>query len=301
MLFISCKDDINDSKYRNSNFAFYKIEGESGVWKKIIKNSNIKYKPGVLTYFFDNGEVFAKTKILDSFPNRIVDFYNNDKIVSTYFYKNNALDSTKKKDGFQIEYLSNKGIITGKGFIKKNTEQGEWELYDDENNLESIVNYKDGLKHGDFKEFYSDGKIKTIGKMWHGKKQDTINWFYNDGKLKIMEISELDTINNLSKGLVLHYYNSGALHKKIKVLNEKRSGSCEIYYKSGTLKSISNYADNMMNGDGLGYHKNGILSYKGFAINNNIDGDFNYYNEKGKLIKTEKYSHGQFLDSIVYK
>jgi antitoxin component YwqK of YwqJK toxin-antitoxin module len=300
LLFISCKDDINNSTYRNSNYVFYKTDGESGVWQKIIENSNNKYKPGILTYFFDNGKVFATTKILDSFPNRIVDFYNDKKIVTTYFYKNNVKTKTEKREGFQTEYLSNKGIITGKGFIKNNLEQGEWELYDNDNILKSVVNYKNGLKHGDVKEFYSDGNIKTLGKMWHGKKQDTINWFYNDGKLKIMEITEIDTINKVSKGIVYHYYNNGTLHKKIPVINEKSNGLSEIYYDNGKLKSISNYSNGILNGDGIGYHQSGAMAYKGKTINNNIHGDFSYYNKKGNLIKIVKYNHGQILDSILY-
>lgn len=297
---ISCNDDINNSNYRNSNYVYYEENDEPGEWRVISQNSNNDHKPGSLTYFFDNGEVYAVTKIIDNFSNRTIDFYDKGKAVTTYFYENNTIIKKERKDGFQTEYQSNKGIPLAKGLFKNNKEQGEWEEYDENGNLSRIANYKDSLRHGKFREFYQDGSLKTIGKMWHGKKKDTIKWFYNGGNLKIMEISTLDTIKKTSSGNVIHYYNSGILHKKITVINEKRNGISNIYYENGIIKSISNYTNDMLNGEGFGYHENGNISYKGYTINDKVHGDFYFYDQKGIISKKYNYNQGVLLDSIIY-
>lgn len=299
-LFLSCKDDLTDSNYRNSNYVFYKKDGEAGFWQKIVKNSNYKYEPGTLNYFFDNGKYFSTIKITDSFPNRIVNYYNNNKIYVTDFYKDNIITKSSKIDGFHIEYRSNKGDIIGKGLIKNNVEHGSWKGYDDIGNLKTDFNYKNGLKHGKFKLYFKEGNIKTIGKMWNEMRQDTISWFYNDGKLKCMEITKIDTLNKSSKATSFQYYKNGNLHKKIQIVNEKRNGTCEIFYENGKTEAISHYADDLMHGEGIGYYQSGTISYKGEMIRNNIHGDFTYYKENGDISKIKKFNHGVLLDSIVY-
>ena len=230
---ISCDDDINDSKYRNSNYTFYKKNGEKGVWQKISNNSDFDYKPGLITYFFDDGNIFATIKIVDSFPNRVVNYYNENKILATEYYKNNDLSKTIKKDGYHIEYRSNKGDLIGEGFIKNNKEQGEWKDYYRNGNVERIINFKNGEKHGSFKELYENGMVRVLGKMWNGRRSDTIKWFYESGKIKCLEITLLDTISKISHGISKHYNENGSLSKLINIKNEKKEGKCIIYYKIG--------------------------------------------------------------------
>lgn len=211
--------------------------------------------------------------------------------MATYFFKNNTLDSTVNKDGFQIDYKTNKRVVNAKGLFFNNLEQGEWIENNDEGILERIVHYK---------EFYKSGKLKTFGNLWNGKKQDTLSWFYENGELESQEITELDTISGQSTGFVYWFYESGKLHKRIPLINEKQNGLVEIFYESGEFKAKTEYTDGLMNGNGIGYYESGVISYKGKVIKNNIHGDFKYYNEYGELIKIENYNNGQLLDSIVY-
>lgn len=298
---ISCNDGIDDSLYRNSNYVFYKKDGDVGVWQKIGVDSDYKYEKGKLSYFFDDGNIFATVEVIDSFPNRIVRYYNDEKIAETNYYKNNNITKTLKKDGYYKEYSNRKGILYGKGLIKNNKEQGEWEEFDKDGDLERIVNYKEGLRHGEFKEFHKNGIIKTIGKFWNGYKKDTIKWFFEDGKLRSIEVTQLDTINKTSQAIVHKYYNSGTLHQKITTLNEKRNGIAKMYYENGTLMQSVYYENDELNGEATFFYESGVLKSKGKFINHKPNGELNFYNEKGKLFQTDTYNNGQLIDTKKYQ
>lgn len=301
LILVSCNDNINDTKYRNSNYAFYKKNGYEGVWQKIEPNSNFKNEPGIITYFFDDGTIFGTKEILDSLSNNIVSYYNNNKVIEINYYRNDSIFKIVKIDGFHFEYLSSKGNIYSKGLIKNNQEQGKWEEFDKDGDLEAIRNFKNGLRHGKFTEFYKNGKIKSIGKMWNGIKHDTIKWFYENGKIRCIEINKLDTIKKTSNGIANHYFENGNLNTKITTLNEKRNGMSERYYENGKLKALLEYKNDVADGEAIGYYESGKINYKGKAKYNKIDGDLNYYNEKGKLFKTINYKNGYAIDSIIHE
>src|SRR5690606_25574111 len=212
----------------------------------ISNNSDFDYKPGLITYFFDDGNIFATIKIVDSFPNRVVNYYNENKILATEYYKNNDLSKTIKKDGYHIEYRSNKGDLIGEGFIKNNKEQGEWKDYYRNGNVERIINFKNGEKHGSFKELYENGMVRVLGKMWNGRRSDTIKWFYESGKIKCLEITLLDTISKISHGISKHYNENGSLSKLINIKNEKKEGKCIIYYNNGRIKLKTDYLNDVL-------------------------------------------------------
>lgn len=89
LIFNSCRESIENSKYRNANYVFYKEEGKQGFWQKINPDSDYKYKKGKLSYFFDNENRFGEIEVLDSMPNRIERFYdkNSNKLIRTFWIK----------------------------------------------------------------------------------------------------------------------------------------------------------------------------------------------------------------------
>lgn len=296
LFLLSCQDDINDKKFRNSNYTFYKTEGKSGEWRKIVNNSNTIYKKGDLVYyFFDNGEKFGKIKIIDDYSNREEYFYNNDTLIEKVIYKNNEISKKIKKDGFHLEYYSSEGQIMAEGNIKNNREDGVWIDYFESGSIKSKNIYKNGLRNGKVFEYYEDGKIRLLGKYWKGNKIDTSTWYFENGLIKQQEIYLVDTIRGDCLGEAKRYYESGKLEKFIPIVNWKRQGICKIYYENGNLKYLTEYKNDKLNGIAEGYYENGKINYSGTTKDSLEDGKFNYYDEKGKLINSEFYINGKLM------
>ena len=296
LLLLSCQDDINDKKFRNSNYAFFKTNEKSGEWREIVNNSNTIYKKGdVVYFFFDNGQKYGKLKIIKNYPNREEYFYNNDTIVEKIIYKNDKFYKKIKKNGFHLEYYSNKGQILAEGNIKNNVEDGLWIDYYESGSLKSKNNYTNGLKYGKTLEYYENGKIKSVGQFWKGKKIDTLILYFESGLIKQKEIYNVDTINKVCIGIASRFYENGKIEKIIPIINWKREGICKIFYENGHLKYVSEYKNDKLNGIAKGYYENGIINYYGTTIDSLKDGKFNYFDEKGKLIITENYRKGKLI------
>jgi len=287
---ISCDDDMKDFKYRNSNYAYFISTSGRGEWRLIEENIKNDYIKGdQIYYFFDNGDKYGKIEIIDKYENRIVYFYNNDTITERIKYKNNEPFETYKKDGFHIEYKSNKGQILSKGYIKDNKEDGLWEDFYEDGNLKRKMNFKNGLRHGNFIEYFDNSDISLIGKYWHNQKIDTLKWFYKDGTIKIKEVYIVDTINKKCVGYVNHFFENGKIHKIVPILDWKREGIAKLYYENGNLKFLTEYKNDVIEGIVKGYHENGKLYYSG-KVKDNIKEkvfEFEYYDEEGNLVKTE--------------
>jgi len=292
-LLLSCSDNINDSRYRNSNYAFYTTNGKSGEWRKIINGSKSNYMPGdQVYYFFDNGEKFGKIKIIDDYDNREEFFYNNDTIVEKIIYKKNQVFKTVKKDGPHIEYYSSKGQIMAKGNIKNNKEDGLWEDYFENGTLKRKLNFKNGIKDGVVIEYFENGEISLTGKYWNGNKIDTVKWYFENGSIKHKEIYIVDTVEVKCQGYAKRFYATGNIHKIIPIVNWKREGISEIYYENGNLQYLTEYKNDKINGVVKEYYENGKINYEGTAVDGLKDGIFHYYDELGNFVKTKKFKRG---------
>jgi len=293
LFLISCQEDINDKKFRNSNYIFFESNGKSGEWRKIDHKYVTNYKNGdIIHYFFENGDKYGKKLILDGYSNREESFYNNDTLVETIIYRNDTIIKQIKKDGFVKQYYSNKGQLMAQGKIKNNIEEGLWLDYFEDGTIKSKNNYNKGLKNGKVFEYYEDGNIRTIGKYWQGKKIDTLTLYFNNGLINQQEIYIVDTIKNICIGTAKRFYENGNIEKLIPIINWKREGICEIYFQNGNLKYITEYRNDKINGIVKSYYENGILGASGNAKDSIKDGEFKYYDEKGNLIGTEYYKLG---------
>lgn len=292
-LLISCRDTINDSRFRNSNYAFYTTNGKSGEWRKIVNGSKNNYQPGdQVYYFFDNGEKFGKINIIDNYDNREEYFYNNDTIVEKIIYKKNQVFKTIKKDGFHIEYYSSKGQILAKGNIKNNKEDGLWEDYYESGIVKRKLNFKNGIKDGDITEYFENGEVSLTGKYWNGNKIDTIIWYFENGSIKQKEIYIVDTVGVKCHGYAKRFYANGNIHKIIPIVNWKREGISEIYYKNGNLQYLTEYKNDEINGSVKAFYLNGRINFVGTAVDGLKDGVFEYYDVLGNFVKYQTYKKG---------
>jgi len=125
---LSCKDNISDDRFRNENYVFYQENGKAGEWLKIDPELEIKLPKSFSTYFFPNGNRYVELRVIDSFPNRIVKFFNKqDKLTRTTKFKSDTAFSTIYEDGFYKEYHSNLGLLNSQGLFKNNLYLYRWQ------------------------------------------------------------------------------------------------------------------------------------------------------------------------------
>lgn len=325
LIFSSCKDDISDGNYRNESYVFYQEEGKVGEWQLIDPLLKITPPKSNSTYFFPNGNKYAELTVIDSFPNRIIKFYDKetDKLTRTTFYKLDTLQKEIYVEGYYRQYHSSLGALQSEGIIKDGMTQGEWKYYaDDGVTIEQISQNKDdavdgfqklfyadgkvkeiniqkkGLLHGPIKEYYENGVLKKSQKYWNDRIIDTNRVYNEDGTIKMIQIHHLDTITFKKNFMQFNYNANGKLEATAFFENNK--SNLKIYYENGNLKEVSTKVNNKHHGLVTIFHENGFKMMEGTASNGILVGDFKFYNQSGKLIKTVYYELGNPIKTITH-
>lgn len=326
VLLISCKDDIYNERYRNENYVFYQENGKNGKWLKIDPKKEIKPPKSFSTYFFPNGNRYAELEVIDSFPNRIIKYYNkNDKLTKTTIFKSDTLFKVEYLDGLYEKYHSNIGHLSAKGIIKNNLSQGKWIFYrDDGKSIRQIVDYKDDIPHGIREDYWPNGNIKVRINYVNGEQMGKAIHYYETG--------EVEEINFLRKGvlygLMKSFYKSGKPKYVRKYWNNKIVDTSYTYYEDGNLKNFSVTKLDTISGSTFGkelrYYENGEIHMESGIKNdlphgilikyyrngnrkswqevneNKINGKFITYYENGKKKKVGKAKNNVLKDTVYH-
>jgi antitoxin component YwqK of YwqJK toxin-antitoxin module len=305
LILCSCKKerDINDSKYRNSNYIFYKENGQEGYWQKISKNSDFKYNKGTLNNYYDNGNKFGELVISDNFSNRIEKFFNKEtsELTKTIFYKDNLEYKRVHENGYQKYYYSNKGlIINEEGLVKKNLEQGLWKRYwNVDGKLKEIINFKDGKPHGERKNYWKNGNLKSSAYWDSGIQSGKGFFYYENGNLEESNY----WLNEKLHGVYKAYYPDKTLKTHCNYWNNQTLDTCRNYYPNGNLKKLELYKLDTISlessGKALLYYESGKLQIETEVINYKPNGKAKYYNEQGKLIEIVTFENGVKIKSTL--
>ena len=153
-------------------------------------------------------------------------------------------------------------------------------------NSENINRYREGLKHGVWKEFYDNENVKWEGEYSYGKR---------DGYFK-----EFDIKGNLLK--IEKYRNDELIIDAPELINyEVRTN----YYKNGKVKIVQSYKDNIPEGIRREYTPEGIIT-KSFIFKNGIIIGEGVVDEKGMrqgpwkdfYESSEKEAEGIYLNNL---
>lgn len=305
LILYSCKKerDINDSKYRNSNYIFYKENGQEGYWQKISENSNFKYNKGTLNNYYDNGNKFGELEISDSFFNRIEKFFNKEtsELTKTIWYKDNLEYKRAYENGYQKYYYSNKGlIINEEGFVKKNLEQGLWKRYwNEDGKLKEIINFKDGKPHGERKNYWKNGNLKSSAYWDSGLQSGKGFFYYENGNLEESNYR----FNEKLHGVYKAYYPDKTLKTHCNYWNNHPLDTCRNYYPNGNLKKLELYKLDTISlsssGKAFFYYESGKLQTETEVLNYKPNGIAKYYNKQGKLIEIITFENGVKIKSTL--
>lgn len=326
LIFVSsCNEDISNAKYRNENYVFYQEQGKVGEWQVINPLLKITPPKSNSTYFFPNGNRYAELEVIDSFPNRIIKYFDkeNDKLTRTSFYKSDTLVNEIYVDGYYRQYYSSLGALQLEGDIKNGLTQGEWKyyakdgltlkqisqykndtingfqkLYYENGNLEEVNFQNKGKLHGILKTYYENGVLKKQQKYWNDHLIDTAKAFDESGKLKMVQIHQFDTITLKTKFTQFNYNTNGKLEAT--VFSANNISHLKIYYENGILKESSTKINNKHEGLVTTYHENGNKMMEGNASEGRLNGDFKFFDESGKLIKMVRYQSGKATDTITH-
>lgn len=320
----SCKDDISNGNFRNENYVFYQENGKAGKWQKINPELEIKLPKSHSTYFFPNGSRYAELKVIDSFPNRIIKYFNKeDKLIRTIKFKSDSIVSKVFENGNYRGYHSNLGLLQSEGLFENNMYQGKWKFYHkDGKTIKQIVEYVNDTLNGIREDYWENGKLKSKTANINGKQNGkTIHYhkngeieetnflkngevhgistrYYFNGKLE----SKCDYWNGIRRDTCKFYYENGNLEKleiiKLDTTSSKSSGIVYRYYESGEIEKILESENNQVNGKAKLYYKNGSLAQE-FDVKNNIkNGTVKVYYETGQL-KYSGFAKNNLLDGKI--
>lgn len=285
--FSSCKDDIENSEYRNSDYVFYKENGKQGYWQKISKDSDFKYKKGILNYFYNNGNRFGEIEVLDSFPNRIEKLYDkdNNKLIKTVWVKNDSEYKRVYENGYHKHYYSNKGkVIIEEGLVENNLERGLWKRYwNDGSGLKQVINFKDGKTHGKRENYWKNGNLESVS-HWNMDKQIGEGiLYYENGNLKESNFVKNGKLHGLNKT----YYSDGTLESICKYWYGKSTDTCKTFYPNGKLKKLDITILDTISLTSFGkvytYYENGNLHKEVEGKNYQVNGKAKIFFENGNL------------------
>ncbi len=302
VLSIACNDNIADSNYRNSKYAFYQEEGKSGKWIKVSANSERDFTKSKTTYFFDNGNRYAELMVLDSFPNRMTKFFDTkDELKITEYYSQDSLISKKYVDGHYKGYYSNKGNLKSEGTIKDNKLEGTWTYYlEDGNTIKQTIDYANSLFNGFRKDYYETGELQALISLKDGKKDGQAIYYYKNGEVKESKIYK----EGIENGRLFKYFEDGSIQYSGTFWEGKEIDTSTTYFPSGKIKQRfickADTINMVFEGKLITYFESGRSKSIFELLNWEANGESKFYNENGTLLKSIIYDNGKPIDSLIY-
>ncbi|WP_274474210.1 toxin-antitoxin system YwqK family antitoxin [Mangrovimonas aestuarii] len=283
--FSSCKDDISNKRYRNENYVFYKEDGKQGEWRKINPNLKLVLPKSHSTYFFPNGSRHSELEVLDTFPNRIIKYFDKTgRLTYITRYKNDTIFKETFENGYHKEYHSNYGNLSCEGLIENGMQQGIWKYYrENGKTLENIIEFKNDTINGIQEDYWENGNLKVAMQITMGNFNGKNTHYYKSGQIKEIDFMKNDMFN----GKTTTYHLNGRLRSELYYWNDKPIDTAKFYYESGKLKDIriSNLDTTTLKSSGniISFYESGALKETFDTKNEIADGEVKIYYENGNL------------------
>lgn len=159
--------------------------------------------------------------------------------------------------------------------------------------------YENGqILNGQSLDFYINGKPEQIGQLKMGRRIGQWTWYTKDEFVEA--IYQYDSLGRTV--MELSFYENGKIMDYQLLENDSACLKLmKTYYETGELNKhyFQPDCDNENEIRILReYYKNGQLKLKGQYLNRKKNGLFEYYDNKGVLIKTEKYKNGELINTV---
>ena len=127
--------------------------------------------------------------------------------------------------------------------------------------LESLINFKNNQKHGEYISFWENGEMSSRGFFNDGKMDSLWNFWDSNGNI--------EGISNWSKDL--------------------KHGKWTAFYNSGQIKQESIFKEGNLEGFQFEYHQNGSKALHAEWANGKRCGTWQYWDKNGTLVIEEYY------------
>lgn len=162
-----------------------------------------------------------------------------------------------------------------------------------------IVNYwsKDGTQlikdgSGKYLSYHDNDTLQVMGRYLNGLRTGQWNWYYDNGALQSVQ----HFIQGKENGEFVSYYRNGQIRSKGLYYNGKRMGKWEDWYQDGKNEQHETRVDGLRDGEYRYWHSNGQLSQLGYYKLGIEEGIWKHWDEEGKLEIEEKYSDGKIIE-----
>lgn len=111
--------------------------------------------------------------------------------------------------------------------------------------------------------YFGDGSTESVKNYKEGKKQGEFKTYYKNGKLKYEAIFDADTL----LGNASNYYESGELESR----GNRRNGTLNTYYENNQIKRIEHYKDGLLTGEVELFSETGEQILPAFILEKKVD------------------------------
>ena len=169
--------------------------------------------------------------------------------------------------------------------------------------VESVVEYKNGIKHGKSidLEFDSKNNAYVVECNYNNGKKDgkVITYYTVFGEMDIYSASnKLESEgykgiitgkfkeeyykNDILEGNTKEYYKNGQVKKEAIFREGKKEGTVKEYYENGQIKSEENYKNSIPEGVAIAWYENGQIQMEAMQKNGKFNGKLKFYYENGQ-------------------
>lgn len=261
-----------------------KLEGELYIYYpnkkvKIIYNFKDGLKEGQYKYY----DKFTKLRQTGNYLN---DELDGEFIFYTFYGKKEKVTHFKNGLKFGIETIINENNI-----------------------VQSQIEYKADTINGLYETFYDDGNLNYRGKKVGNNFKDSLfvyyqngdilrKCYYNDGRINgefitFYEHEVVKSITSYSNGIrignFIEYFPDGSIAQKGQFRDNKKDGEWMAFYPEGNMFSKGLFKDNKFHGEWVVYFESGQLKQKGFYYDGKSQGEWSFYHPNGNLWKRGIY------------
>jgi|GEM_PF-823223 len=294
------EDSLYTGYYENGTIAikgFYAPVADSILlaphkyWAKLDYIEPVKI--GEWHYYYENGK---PKKTVEFKPNDTTEYLksfwdkdgnqtviNGNGVVKEYYAtKKPKLETTYTNglpNGKYTEWNAN-GTVRVEGKYKNGLKEGEWKLWNfTSHTLYQLTNYKQGEKHGLFKEYTPDEILVIKGNYLEGEKDGIWEYYFENGAKDMIGGFKHD----MQHGHWDYWYPNGQLYYEGSFVNGKKEGEWNFYYKTGEKWKSGHYQNDKKEGLWTTWYENGQEAFEGKYENGKEQGVWTSWYENGVM------------------
>jgi len=154
--------------------------------------------------------------------------------------------------------------------------------------IQTIIEYKDGLPNGEIKSWYKKDIKKVEGFVDKGKKTGVWKLYYESGNLKKQSTFKDDSEN----GEEIFWFENGKLEKKGSYINGKLNGKYEWYFENAQKKQEGFFVNGKEDSTWREWFENGNAKMVGHFTHFEKNGNWTWWDETGKITASKNYKNG---------